>query len=188
MRCYIHGGEDVLPALLVEHHVHPTGYGGPDTPDNIVHICATCHDLLHKAERAICSGKSWKAIDMVMNYLPNQPNKRELLYQLALKAAEARAAHLERGIDVEDLDSEEDVVMMQLELPAGLHHRLKTLASSYKHRNGRRLGLYRYVLMVLKGHVLERTRLKIDHAFEEVKGFGDEQRSVLPDVKVTQLK
>jgi hypothetical protein len=37
------------PAYLQKHHIVPRSWGGPNTKENIVAICGTCHDATHDA-------------------------------------------------------------------------------------------------------------------------------------------
>ncbi len=34
-----------------QHHIHPLGMGGPDTPDNIISVCPSTHDATHRLLR-----------------------------------------------------------------------------------------------------------------------------------------
>jgi hypothetical protein len=157
MQCHVHGGQQVSRQLLVEHHKHPTGFGGPDIPDNIVLICATCHDLLHKIAEAMYYKKEGKAIDLANQYLPNDPRRRTLLLALSNQAAAAKREYYETHTDEvpEDPDEvEERMVRVGLEMEESLHQRLKIKADDFTHpETGRKVGLYRYILEVLRAHV-----------------------------------
>lgn len=163
MQCHIHGGQQVSRELLVPHHKHPTGYGGPDIPENIVLICATCHDILHKMEAAFYAKNTGKANDLANQYLPNDPRRRTLLITLANQAAAAKREYYENHSDEvpEDPDEvEERLIKVTLEMEESLHHRLKIKAADCKHpKSGRKVGLYRYILEVLRAHVEDEHQL-----------------------------
>ncbi len=176
MRCYIHGGEDVGPRLLVIHHKHPTGWGGKDVPENKISICASCHDLLHKIAESFFAKKRGVGADLANQYLPNDPRRRQLLLQLANQAATAKRDYYANHPDeVPEIEDNSDTVMVSLEISRGLHHRLKTLSSGYQHENGRKVGLYRYIVEVLKNHA-------------KMKGAGDAQPELAPMAPTTALK
>lgn len=45
--CTVHGYHWPKPQRTVGHHIHPLGYGGPDTAANVVKICDTGHYNVH---------------------------------------------------------------------------------------------------------------------------------------------
>lgn len=163
MECHIHGGQQVSRELLVSHHKHPTGYGGPDIPENIVLICASCHTVLHKMEAAFYAKNTGKANDLAHQYLPNDPRRRHLLIDLANQAAAAKRKHYENHPDdvPEDPDEvEERLIRIPLEMEESLHHCLKVKASDFRHpSNGKKVGLYRYILEVLRAHVEDEQKI-----------------------------
>lgn len=143
----------------MEHHKHPTGYGGPDVPDNIILICASCHTILHKIEAALYARKTGIANDLASQYLPNDPKRRALLLELSNQAATAKRVYYEthpNEVPDDPEEVEERVVKVSLEMEESLHQRLKVMAADHRHPNsGRRVGLYRYILEVLRAHVGE---------------------------------
>lgn len=147
-RCHVHGGNPISTKLLHRHHVVPQGYGGPDTEANTVWICASCHDLLHRMAHFVLSKKQGIAQDLASQHLPNSPAARQRLWKLTASAANAMQTHIPEAGE----SSEE--ILMSLSVPRALHHRLKTLAQDHFHaKSGRRVGLYRYCVEVLKKHV-----------------------------------
>lgn len=58
--CYIcdHDNEDVLQ----RHHVVPLRYGGPDTADNTVLVCPTCHTALER----IYDNRFWETVARIL--------------------------------------------------------------------------------------------------------------------------
>jgi hypothetical protein len=134
-----------MEALEV-HHKHPTAYGGPDTPDNKCLLCASCHSAVHRVALKMYSRQTGVAKDIVVRYLPDQPQRQERMLKLAEVILQARILHT-RSTEIPEAglrDNNQDTVKMSLDVPAWLHHRLKTLAIG--------TGLYKYVLTVLANH------------------------------------
>ena len=164
MKCLIHGGQEVGRELLISHHKHPTGYGGPDIASNIVLICATCHTILHKMEATIYAKKMGKATDLANQLLPHDPRRREILIKLASQAATAKRVYHENNHDeVPDdpdaVEEKEREIIVSLSLPESVHQRLASKASEFRHENGRKVGLYRYCSEVLRKHVEEESQM-----------------------------
>lgn len=151
--CYIHNDQHFPMEALEVHHKHPTAYHGPDTAENRCLLCASCHDVVHRTAQKLYSRKAGEASNILDLYLPNQPARQERLRKLANIIVRARTQHV-RDCRIPDAgtdqDDDADTVKMSLDIPAGLHHRLKTLA-------GKR-GLYRYVLKVLERHAIVATQ------------------------------
>jgi len=149
--CHVHGGDQIDTRLLHEHHIVPRGYGGEDTSTNTVWLCGSCHDIIHRMAHWINTKKTGLAKDLAMQYIPRRPAARDRLFELAQTVAKAMT---EFSPEIGELDDEDDLVIVQLHIPASLHRKLKTLASNYKHSNsGRKMGLYKYITNVLRNHV-----------------------------------
>lgn len=148
--CYIHNDVEVPPEALETHHKWPRVYGGPDTDDNLMYLCSTCHSICHRLSHKIYAGKSGVAKTIVDQYLPGQPKRQLRLLELAETVARARLAH-KRSAKMPNDDQKEnvDTILVSFELPYWVHHRLKTLSA------GR--GLYRYINEVLEKHVVVAT-------------------------------
>jgi hypothetical protein len=164
MQCHIHGGQQVGRDLLVVHHKWPTGFGGPDIPSNTILICATCHDLLHKIAEALYHKKTGKASDLANQYLPNDPRRREQLLELSNLVAAKKLEWYEHNPDEVPDDPEafveEREIIVSLALPESLHQRLKMKASDARHGSGRKVGLYRYCIEVLRAHVEDEQKIQ----------------------------
>lgn len=166
MGCFIHQGEHIPPEATQTHHKVPRAYGGLDDEFNLVDLCSTCHDLLHRSALRLYSGKAGQAKDIVVRYLPDQPARVERLWKLVQTVAQARQRHV-RSSAVPEAGVEADhqsVVKMQLELPDWLHHRYKALSTGQ--------GLNRYVLQVLENHAQVATQ-KPGAAPDELFGIKD---------------
>ena len=153
--CHIHENVNAAGDLLVVHHIKPQAFGGDDTPENRVMLCASCHDVLHKAEHKLSKGKKGEAFDLIDRFLPNQAVRQQRLRNLVVAVATARKAWRPSS-DVPDAEAKEaDTIIVQLDVPAWLHHRLKTAAQDQQ------IGLYRLCLKVLEQHILKLNDMQI---------------------------
>lgn len=150
--CYVHQGESHTREEMQTHHVVPQAYGGGDDSENLVLICSSSHDLLHRVAHKIYANKSGEGKDIIARYLPDNPARQERLWKLAASVARARRDHArtteipEAGVEAED----QATVMVSLDVPDWLHHRLKTLSIG--------TGLAKYCLKVLENHALVATQ------------------------------
>lgn len=173
--CHVHGGDPVDTRLLHEHHVVPRGYGGEDEPSNTVWLCGSCHDIIHRMAHWLNTKKTGLAKDLAMQYIPRRPGARKRLLDLAQTVAEAMT---EFTPQIGELDDEDDLVIVQLHMPASLHRKLKTLASNHKNPNSnRKLGLYKYILNVLRNHVRVATYQPTVNSEQEIFGIKDDEES-----------
>ena len=142
--------------LLHEHHVHPQGYGGEDDPKNLVWLCGSCHDLVHRLAHMIKSKKRGQAVDLAFQYQTSQnlsPAAKKRLLDLSQVVAVAMETYVpEAGDDLDIL--EQDRVLVQLALPRSIHTSAKSLAQGCTNpKSGRPMGLYRYLELVVINHV-----------------------------------
>jgi len=142
-RCHVHGGNPVDIRLLHEHHIKPKGYGGEDTGENLIWLCASCHDLVHRMSHMYTTEKRGIANDLAVQYLPGSPAARKRLQVLVAEVANSMKDYVP---ELEDGD-EDDTVIVTLHLPRKVHHRLKTCAADHS------MGLYKYIYRVLKNNV-----------------------------------
>lgn len=149
--CYVHGGDPVDTRLLHEHHVVPQGYGGEDDASNTVWLCGSCHDIVHRMAHWFNNKKEGLAKDLAMQYIPRMPAARERLISLSRIVAQAMNDYVP---EIGEFDNEDDLVIVQLHVPASLHKKLKTLAADFRQPNSKRkMGLYKYIVNVLRNHV-----------------------------------
>ncbi len=47
-RCDVHGRHQPRSHVQEHHHIWPQALGGPSTPDNLVWVCATGHNNIHR--------------------------------------------------------------------------------------------------------------------------------------------
>ncbi len=151
--CYVHRGPPIDTRLLHEHHKHPKGYGGGNERDNLVWLCGSCHDLVHRLAHYIKSNKKGLVSDLSQQYQTAQnlsPAGRQRLLELAQLVAKSAADFVPGELD--DME-QEDTVLVQIPLPRSVHLQAKLLASQYKNPGGRQMGLYKYLSTVLINHV-----------------------------------
>jgi hypothetical protein len=152
--CYVHAGPPIDTRLLHEHHKHPKGYGGGDERDNLVWLCGSCHDLVHRLAHYFKSGKTGLVSDLAQEYQAAQnlsPAARHRLLELAQLVAKSMDSFVPE--EFENME-QEDTVLVQIPLPRSIHLQAKHLAAQYKNPGGKRqMGLYRYLSKVLVNHV-----------------------------------
>jgi hypothetical protein len=144
--CFVHDDVVVAADLLIVHHIKPQAFGGLDVPENRTLLCASCHDVLHKAEVKLSKGKQGLAYDIIDRFLPNQAVRQQRLKMLSTAMANARRAWAP-NVEVPEPGTQAETVILQLDVPVWIHHRLKTAAQDHK------LGLYNYCLKILEQHV-----------------------------------
>jgi len=168
--CYVHGGVATDTRLLHEHHREPRGYGGADKSSNIVWLCGSCHDIIHRMDRWSRSGKQGLVSDLAVRYLPDVPAARKRLLELV--AVASKTAHEFNPEEIPDVEHAHIVV--QLHVPRDLHRKLKLLAYSHTNPNGRRVGLYHYIMNILQNHVaLTQNRALKQIPPEKLFGVGE---------------
>ncbi|MFA5135494.1 MAG: HNH endonuclease signature motif containing protein [Patescibacteria group bacterium] len=159
MQCHIHDNVPASADLLVIHHIKPQAFGGQDIPENRVMLCASCHDVLHKAEHKLSKGKTGEALDIIDRFLPNQTARQQRLRALMNSVASARKAWKTKSNVVPEAQGKvDDTVIVQLNLPIWLHHRLKTTAQDQQ------VGLYKLCLRVLEQYVVKQDMPTLDPA------------------------
>ena len=153
--CFVHRGDPLDTRLLHQHHVHPQGYGGEDTPENIIWLCESCHGLVHRLAHLIKSKKQGEAHDLAFQYQTGQ-NLSPSAKQRILELGNVVAVAMENFIpDIDDDDElSTDRVLVQLALPRSIHAAAKRLAANYTNPvSGRPMGIYRYLERVVMQHV-----------------------------------
>jgi hypothetical protein len=82
-RCYICGEDN--PNVLQTHHIIPRRYGGEDRPQNLVRLCANCHQAIESIyddlffDRVVSWGQEWDEAgqtlrDAVSSFIENELN------------------------------------------------------------------------------------------------------------------
>lgn len=140
--CYVHGTN--LPrAGANEHHIVPQAAGGTDDPSNLVWLCATCHNVLHRCEEHLQAGRAGVVRDIISSAYTGA-RSRSRMERLVQEAAKAFAAADEAGVAGDGI----------LEIPRALFDLLKMAARETKDpQTGRRASVQGYVLRLIQGHL-----------------------------------
>jgi len=149
--CYI--CKQLKPRKLAhEHHKVPRAAGGKDTKDNLVYLCPTCHDNLHRFAEMISNGKSSEAVDLAtLEY--KAPAVRSRSMKLAQLVAKSFAIP---GLD-ERAETE-----VRVTLPTELVKRLRVLASEHPGDRGRPLGVPKFAALILTQYLIRKGMWRID--------------------------
>lgn len=154
--CHVCAGPPVDTRLLHEHHRHPKGYGGTDDPENLIWLCGSCHDLVHRLSHYLRSKKVGLVSDLAKQYQESRnmsPASRQRMLKLADVVAEAMETYTPSFEELED-EEQEGTILVQVPLPKSIHAKAKVLAASHTNpKSGRRMGLYKYLRRVLVNHV-----------------------------------
>lgn len=141
--CFVHRA--AMPrAAAHEHHEAPRAAGGSDDKDNLVWLCATCHQVAHRVAQLMMLGKNAAAIDIATSTY-SQPQTRKLFLQVVNEIVIAHLHAQEAGVGKPKAE-------VMLELDHKLYHHLKTLAQDHR-ANGRKVGVAKYIEAVLTKHV-----------------------------------
>lgn len=144
VKCVVHGTR-IPRAAAHEHHEAPRAAGGSDDQDNLIWLCATCHQLSHRIAQLRHLGRLAEAEDIIgVGYNPSQRKRlNQVVYEIMSALAHASAA---------GLGKEKAEVMLELEHE--LYAFLKGLASD-RRDNGERVGVTKFMISVLHGHAIK---------------------------------
>lgn len=147
VKCWVDG--KVFPkALTNEHHVHPQEAGGADVQENLVDLCPTCHQTLHRLSEMYLKGKMGQAKDFAAIIFPTDVAARERILHLTSEAAR----HLQefREITPKAALAETSVT---IEFDSFDYARLQSLARDYKTPDGRRGTVPAYIRALVLRHL-----------------------------------
>lgn len=143
VKCTVHG-VSIPRAAAHEHHEAPRAAGGGDELENLVWLCANCHQLSHRVAQLRQLGRAAEASDIVHSSYP-QPAMRKRFEQVVFEILSAHSIADDIGLG----KAKAEVI---LELSHGLYACLKTLAADHR-VNGRKVGVAKYMEAVLTQHV-----------------------------------
>lgn len=143
--CFVHG-QRIPRAAAHEHHEAPRAAGGTDDVENLVWLCATCHQLSHRVAQLRQLGRGAEAEDIAQTSF-GTPAARNRFSQVVLEIMAAHALADDLGLG----KAKAEVV---LELDHPLYNFLKTLANDHRD-NGRKVGVARYIEAVLQKHAIK---------------------------------
>ena len=127
------------------HHKKPRMAGGKDDKLNLMALCASCHDAVHAIAYKLKKMKLSQIEDIARSLFPKSTSKRRKLFEYA--------ALVFRSMQEREL-TESDEILVPVLLNRGEYARVKTLASTYKNQEGRKLSIQ----ATLRGIIAERLR------------------------------
>lgn len=140
--CWIH--QTKIPrAAAHEHHEAPRAAGGSDDVENLVWLCATCHQVAHRATQLLAAGKSGAASDLAYAQYAVPADR----HRFASVVKEMVKAHEDAALT--GIGKPEAEVMIYLDHE--LYGYLKALASDHRSGN-RKVGVGKYIAAVLRKH------------------------------------
>lgn len=132
--------------LAHEHHKVPRAAGGQDTRENLVFLCPTCHDNLHRFAEMIVGGKVNEALDLVgLEYRSPAPRARSI--ELAKLVAQS--------FSIPGMEEKAEVTI-SVTLPRELVGRLKVLASEHTTDKGRAYGVPKFAALILTQYLIKK--------------------------------
>jgi hypothetical protein len=141
--CYI-CTEPVPFTLEVSHHKIPRAYGGKDG-ENEVDICTRCHDVLHRVALMLRnptkSGLVRDTLKTVYNDNKAIATVIDLAQTINKYALAKKEFQLDNQIEIEEV--------VQFSLPAVYKAKLRLLANETVDGKGRRLGVQRFVRLLI---------------------------------------
>lgn len=130
------------------HHRNPRHAGGSDAATNLVWLCATCHQLVHRGAQMVKANRKGDMADLAMLTFP-APAPRQRFLEVVQQEVEASAHAKEAGIGRKD-------VVVEVPIPREDYERLKRLVSDYK-ANGKKLSISNFVARLVLAHVNKRS-------------------------------
>ena len=118
--------------------------GGKDDDDNLVYLCANCHNLIHRCAQLFIANKGGIANDLAMSAYPT-PASRERFLELVKTI-------ISSSVIAEDYDLGKEKAVILVSLGHNVYSRLKILANEKK-INGRKVGVSRYIEALIKNHL-----------------------------------
>jgi len=87
------------------HHIKPRSVGGPDTLDNLIDLCPSCHDALHSIAHKLLNKKYSEStvIDSIGLIYKEDLDARRMCYKLAKNVRDALIKSKESALDPDQL-------------------------------------------------------------------------------------
>jgi len=148
INCYI-CGQDVPGELSHDHHKIPQAAAGSDRRDNLLKLCAGCHNNLHRIAEMMKTGRGSVAQDIAKAAYPDS-RCRARLFELAEVVAESMILKRDGKVRVEETN-------LTITLDAQVYRKLRMIANEHTHSNGRTMGVAAYVAVLLEEHVQKKT-------------------------------
>lgn len=144
-------------ALHHEHHKIPKSLGGPDTPDNLVGLCQTDHQLLHSISYMLTNPKRKHEVEPTLaSVYPNKIAIQRRVIEFA--SLVAREMLLKKEIKKEE-DAETRITV---EIPNLYVQLLRLAGYDNPHKNGRPLGNGSLVRQVIADYLSRKFPMRRD--------------------------
>ena len=85
--CAVHETHDPVPYCTDLHHVWPKGMGGPDVPENIVPVCPTGHQNIHRLLDKMVRGRGKVSKAVLAAFHPGEVRYARLGYERSVRGA-----------------------------------------------------------------------------------------------------
>lgn len=140
--CFVEG--KVYPrAGCHVHHRNPRHAGGTDSSSNLVWLCATCHQLVHRASQMIKAGRSGSAADLADTTFPS-PKQRQRFLEIVREEISA-------SLEAEENGRGSATILMEIPIPREEYNKLKELIRA---RQGKKkVSIATYCAGVLLTHI-----------------------------------
>ena len=135
--------------FMNEHHRQPKEAGGCDTTDNLVMLCAGCHQTLHRLVEQVMRGDGGVAADYAATLYPH-PRIRQTMLGLARDAAYYLLQLQELGVVKTALTAK----TVSVELSGAVYQQLKVLAGQTRDARGMTLSVPGYLKALVRRHLL----------------------------------
>jgi len=146
--CYIEGRGYPRAACHI-HHKNPRHAGGSDAESNLVFLCATCHQLVHRAAQMVKANRRGEALDLASITFVS-PAARQRFLAVVNTEVEESALAAEKGIG-------KDEIIVEMPIPRKEYAQLKLLVSDYR-AGGKKLSISAFCAHVVLAHVRKHVR------------------------------
>lgn len=146
--CYVEGKNYPRAGCHV-HHKNPRHAGGSDAASNLIWLCATCHQLVHRAAQMLKANRKGTAADLAMVSFAS-PASRQRFLEIVNTEVEASIAAKEAGTG-------SDEIIVEVPIPRADYVRLKLLVADYK-AGGKKVSISDFVARLVLSHLHKRIR------------------------------
>lgn len=85
--CAVHDTHDPLPYGTDLHHVWPKGMGGPDVKENLVPVCPTGHQNIHRLLSKLVKAEGKVTPEVLASFHPGEVKYATLGYERDVRGA-----------------------------------------------------------------------------------------------------
>lgn len=144
--CYIHG--TLFPKYSCHvHHEAPRAAGGGDDAENLIWLCANCHNLTHRVAQLEELGRSGEAGDLSLSAYP-VPSQRIRFKKTVKEILTANAKAKIEG-------KRKAKAMVEIELSHEVYDKLKVFLNDHKTGN-KRISNSKYIEQLIVKHLKQK--------------------------------